>query len=131
MDGLKEDYIEYRIAKSKEVFEDAKLLALNSRWNSCINRLYYSSFYIISALLYKASIKADTHNGIKTQFFQHYVKSNLVDAEHGKLYVHLFQWRQKSDYADFIEFDEETVNPLIEKVEVFNKTVLEILRSIN
>jgi uncharacterized protein (UPF0332 family) len=44
MSGTKQDYIDYRILKSIELFEDAKLLALNQRWNSSVNRLYYSSF---------------------------------------------------------------------------------------
>jgi hypothetical protein len=33
MTGNKEDYINYRISKSFEVFEDATLLAKNGRWN--------------------------------------------------------------------------------------------------
>ncbi len=66
MTGTKEDYINYRIAKSKEIFSDAHLLADNRRWNSCISRLYYSSFYLASVLyvflfciLYKSEITSD------------------------------------------------------------------------
>jgi|GEM_PF-1799954 len=83
MSAAKEDYIAYRIAKSDEVFADEALLALNNRWNSCVNRLYYSSFYLVSALLYRSGIKADTHNGAKTQFFQHFVKTGAVPASKG------------------------------------------------
>ncbi len=50
MSGTKEDYIIYRIEKSNEVFEDAILLAKNERWNSCVNRLYYSIYYIASVM---------------------------------------------------------------------------------
>ena len=63
-----QDYIDYRVSKSKEIFEDAKLLANNQRWNSCVNRLYYSSFYLITALLFKYNIKSETHNVDKTKF---------------------------------------------------------------
>jgi uncharacterized protein (UPF0332 family) len=73
MKGTKEDYIDYRILKSTEIFEDAILLANNNRWNSCINRLYYSSYYLASALLFKNEIKAETHNGVKTQLFLNFV----------------------------------------------------------
>lgn len=69
MTGTKDDYINYRINKSIEIYEDAILLAANKRWNSCVNRLYYSSYYLVSALLYKNDIKAETHNGVKTHFF--------------------------------------------------------------
>ncbi len=123
MAGTKEDYINYRIAKSEEVFEDAKLLAREKRWNSCVNRLYYSSFYLVSALLFKYNIKADTHNGIRTQFFQEFVKKEIISKEFGKLYSNLFTWRQETDYADFIDFDENTVEPLITNINEFNEKV--------
>lgn len=109
MPGTKDDYIRYRVEKSKEIYNDAILLAQNGRWNSCVNRLYYSSYYLVSALLYKNGIKAETHNGTKTQFFLHFIKSNATSRDNGKLYSHLFDWRQESDYADFVEFDENTV----------------------
>jgi hypothetical protein len=46
MTGTKEDYIYYRIQKSNETREDAIILADKKRWNSRVNRLYYSSFYL-------------------------------------------------------------------------------------
>jgi hypothetical protein len=41
------EYLNYRIQRSFETFNDAKLLAENERWNSCINRLYYACFYAV------------------------------------------------------------------------------------
>lgn len=92
-----QDYINYRISKSQEAFDDARLLAANKRWNSSINRLYYSSFYLVSAILYKLDIKAETHNGVKTQFNLNFIKSGKLDLLFGKLYSNLFDWRQISD----------------------------------
>ena len=128
MQGTKQDYINYRISKSFEILEDAKLLADNLRWNSCVNRLYYSSFYLISALLYKKDIKSETHNGIKSQFNHHFIKSGILEIKYGKLYSNLFDWRQESDYADFIDFDSDTVLPLIAKVSELNELLLEIIK---
>jgi uncharacterized protein (UPF0332 family) len=125
----KEDYIRYRISKSDETYSDAILLANNKRWGSCINRLYYSTFYLVSALLYKNNIKAETHNGIKTQFFLNFIKTGKIDKESGKLYSHLFDWRQETDYADFIEFDEETVKPVIEDVKRLNEKIKNLIVS--
>jgi len=53
MKGSKEDLIKYRIKRAKETFEDAFLLANHGKWNSSINRLYYSAYYAIMALLLK------------------------------------------------------------------------------
>jgi len=129
MEGTKEDYINYRISKSSEIFEDAVLLAENGRWNSCINRLYYSSYYLASALLFKHDINAETHNGVKTQLFLNFVKDGIISKEHGKLYSHLFDWRQETDYADFIDFDEETVNPLLQEVMMLNEILKSMIKN--
>lgn len=126
--GSKEDYINYRVLKSFEIFEDAKLLAQNQRWNSCVNRLYYSSFYIISALLYQQNLRSDTHNGVKTQFNLHFIKPKIVSSEFGKLYSNLFGWRQETDYADFIDFDEETILPLLVQVFEMNTFLSELIK---
>ena len=125
----KEDYINYRKSKSEEVFMDAVLLADNNRWNSSVNRLYYSSYYLASALLYQNDIKADTHNGVKIQLFLNFVKTGKLSKNLGKLYSHLFDWRQETDYADFIEFDESIVKPLIKDVEELNNKLKELLNS--
>ena len=128
MSGTKQDYIDYRVLKSNELFEDVKLLASNNRWNSCVNRLYYSSFYLVSALLYKYDLKSETHNGAKTQFNLHFIKTGKLDIKFGKLYSNLFIWRQESDYADFVDFDGETVVPLIEQVMEMNNLLSEMIR---
>lgn len=80
-------------------------------------------------MLFKNDIKADTHNGAKTQLFLHFVKANLLSSEHGKLYSHLFAWRQESDYADFIDFEKETVLPIIEKVRLFRADLLVLIHN--
>lgn len=129
MNEIKKEYIDYRISKSKEIFEDAILLAKNERWNSCVNRLYYSSYYLASALLYENDIKAETHNGVKTQLFLNFVKKDKLSKESGKLYSHLFDWRQETDYADFIEFEKETVEPLLQEVALLNKNLIELIKS--
>ena len=127
MAGNKEDYINYRISKSHEVFDDAALLAKNGRWNSCINRLYYSSYYLAGALLFSNNIKAEIHNRVKTQLFKNYVKTGLLSIEHGKLYSHLFDWRQESDYADFVEFDQNIVEPLVRDVAELNSAMKKLI----
>ena len=43
--------ISYRLKRAKEVFEEAEQIAKMGHWNSSVNRLYYSCFYAVSALL--------------------------------------------------------------------------------
>jgi uncharacterized protein (UPF0332 family) len=127
MSGTKEDIIKYRIEKSLKTFNDAKSLAGLGSWNSCVKLLYYSSFYLLTALLLKNGIKAETHKGVKTQFFNHFIKTGILEYDFSSFYSNLFSWRQEEDYEDFIDFKEKTVLRLITDVEEFNKKILELL----
>jgi uncharacterized protein (UPF0332 family) len=101
----------------------AKLLAENSHWNSAINRLYYSCFYAISALLYKYDITANSHAGLKHLFTLHFIKTGIIEKELGRVFVELFDWRQKGDYGDFFDFDLEKTMPLFKPVETLIERV--------
>jgi uncharacterized protein len=131
MTGSQNDYILYRIDRSVELFQDAILLAENKRWRSCVNRLYYSSFHLINALLFQEGINAKSHDGLKTKFLQLYVKTNLIDIEFGKLYSRLIDWRQESDYSVYVDFGGDDVLPLIDKVEQFNTILTELIKTKN
>jgi uncharacterized protein (UPF0332 family) len=123
------DYIQYRTEKSDEFFKDAQLLADNGRWLSCVNRLYYSSFHLIDALLSLDGISAKTHEGLKTKFLQLYVKTEEIDKSLGKLYTQLLDWRHESDYSVFVEFGRNEVLPLIQRVRNLNEIILEKIKS--
>jgi uncharacterized protein len=53
------------------------------------------------------------------QFGLQFVKTNLIDKQFGKLYSKLFDYRQKGDYGDLYDFDENTIKPLLEPVKDF------------
>ena len=116
MNGSKNDLINYRLVRAKETFKDAQILAENGRWNSCINRLYYSAYYAVMALLLNSDLKPTTHTGAKSNFSEHFILSNLIPKEFGKMYSQLFTWRQKGDYDDLYDFDSEKVIPYFEPV---------------
>jgi len=109
----KKEYVDYRLNQAKETLEAAKSLARDKYWNSVINRLYYSCFYAITALLYQHDINAKSHSGIKQQFGLQFVKPGLIDKSVAEVYIDLFDYRQAGDYADFVDFDKEKTLPLI------------------
>ena len=117
MTGTTKDLINYRLERARETLEDAKLLAEKQRWNSAINRLYYAAYYAVIALLLKENVKSNTHNGAKTKFSEHFIKTGIYPTELGRIYSQLFTWRQKGDYADLFDFNEEKVTPYFEPVE--------------
>lgn len=116
MKGTKADLVNYRLIRAKETYEDAQILAENERWNSSINRLYYSAYYAVMALLLDSDLKPTTHTGAKSNFSEHFILTNRIPKEFGKMYSQLFTWRQKGDYDDMFDFDNEKVMPYFEPV---------------
>lgn len=114
-----EDYIKYRYHRSEESFEEAIILSENGRWNAVINRLYYACFYAVIALLIKNDIETQSHDGARTQFGLHFIKTGKIDKSYGKLFSKLFDYRQKGDYGDLYDYDENIARPLIGQVKEF------------
>lgn len=132
MSNSKKELIKYRLERAFETYDDALLLATNKKWNSAINRLYYAAFYAVSALILLENQSSFTHNGVKVSFSEHFIKPGILEVFYGKLYSQLFAWRQKGDYDDLFDFDQETVLPyldpvkkLIEKISVLIKVNLD------
>jgi len=49
----------------------------------------------------------------------HFIKTGIIDREYGKLFTKLYDFRQKGDYGDMYDYNEEIVLPLIDKVKDF------------
>ena len=129
MKSTQKDYTRYRIERAWKTFEDAKSLAELKSWNSSMNRLYYACFYAVLALFSKYQINSHTHSGAKTQLSLHFVKTGKLEKEFGMLYGDLFDLRQKGDYGDFFDFEEQHIKTMIPKVEEFLKKI-EILTNL-
>lgn len=127
MKASKEDLIKYRLLRARDTYEDAQILAHRKKWNSTINRLYYSAYYAVMALLLFSELKPATHNGAKSNFTEHFIKTERIPKEFGKIYSQLFTWRQKGDYDDLFDFEEEKVIPYFEPVKRLINLIDEIV----
>jgi uncharacterized protein (UPF0332 family) len=113
------DLVRYRIARAVEAIEESRVLAGTGHWNACVNRLYYASFYAVSALLSKHDLSVSKHSGVRSFFNQHFVKTGIISKELAMIYNSLFARRQESDYEVFIAFKEADVTPWIQETEQF------------
>jgi uncharacterized protein (UPF0332 family) len=110
------EYVKYRIESAHKTFDAAKVLAENGFWNSAVNRLYYSVFYAVNALLVMNEIQTKSHSATKSQFSLHFVKTGKFDKKYGRLLSELFDWRQKGDYENIFDYDNDSVQPLFKPV---------------
>jgi len=123
MKKSREDLVTYRLDRAWDTYDDAKILAEKNKWNSTINRLYYSAYYAVMALLIHSEINPTTHNGAKSNFTQHFIKTGVLPIEFGKIYSQLFTWRQKGDYDDLFDFNRDKVEPYFEPVKALIEAI--------
>jgi uncharacterized protein (UPF0332 family) len=96
------DLIKYRADRSVETLKEAKAMIDNGFWNASVNRIYYSCFYAVSALLLLKSVETGSHKGIRQMFGLHFVQKGIVSKEDGRFFSDLYDRRQTGDYDDFI-----------------------------
>lgn len=128
-DFTPEDYIKYRIDRANETIEEVRIHIDNRFWNTAINRMYYACFYAVSALLAKDKIDVLSHSGVRQKFGENFVKTGLIDRDLAKHFTELFEKRQKGDYNDFFDYDEETVLRLYPVSQRFIAEITNILNS--
>ena len=108
-----------RFEKAKETFAEIGDHVKLGYWRTAANRLYYASYYAVSALLIKNGITAHTHSGTINQFGLNFVTTNIFSKQEGRLLRNLFELRQEGDYDDWISINEEDIIPLIDPVKNF------------
>ena len=98
---------------------------------SVVNRLYYSHFYAISALLIFEKYTSSKHSGVLSFFNQNFIKTKIFDEESGKAANRLFEMRNRGDYREFVRFNENEINELINATDSFLKKVDKYLSTKN
>ena len=87
------DLIKYRLEKSKETLQDARVLFEKASLSSAVNRIYYAMFYAVSGLLLSNDLSSSKHSGVRSLFNKEFVNKGLFDKELGKFYSKIFEER--------------------------------------
>ena len=113
------DLVRHRLVRGRESLEEARLLLESGHLNGCVNRLYYACFYAVTALLLTRELSSSKHSGVRSLFDREWVNKGDVPVESGRFYRRLFNSRQRSDYDDLVEFQEEEVTGWLEQAKEF------------
>ncbi len=119
----RQEYVRYRLESAHTTYDAARVLAENGFWNSAVNRLYYSLYYAVNALLVLNSIQTKSHSSAKSKFSEYFVKTGKFDKKYGRLLSELYDWRQRGDYENIFEYNRESVLPLFEPVDEMIKLI--------
>jgi len=118
----------YRIKQAEESLEEAKfLLSGNKSPRSVINRIYYTMFYSVLALLIYEPYSSSKHSGVLSYFNRHFIKEGIFEKELGRDINEAFELRQQEDYREYTTLNVEQITPYIEKADRFIKAVKDYL----
>lgn len=107
--------VELEIEKAKKTFLEIDVLINAELWSTAANRLYYSVFHAVNALLLKDGHKVQTHQGTHIVFNMHYIKTGIFTPEAGRLYSQLQTMREESDYNCIYDVDPEELKSKLSK----------------
>jgi len=127
---MKDALIRYRRDKAKETLADARILLREGSPSSALNRIYYAMFYEVLALLYTKDLSSAKHSGVRALFNEHFVKAGAVPVVLGRRFSRMYDFRQKSDYGDFVKIQPEKVNDWLEQAAAFIDEMDKIIEGI-
>jgi uncharacterized protein (UPF0332 family) len=129
--GLSEEeksaLVTLKVERAKETIEEVPFLIEKGYFRTAANRLYYSCYFVVSALLLHKGFEAHTHKGIIALFSLHFVKTGLVSDMEGQLYRSLFELRQTGDYDDFQVINENMVQERLQPARNFITAIEKII----
>jgi len=129
--GLNEEerqiMVQREFEKAMAFYDQALRNAEIAIWDVVANRLYYSAFHAVSALLIRDQHKVGTHKGAVLMFGLHYVKTGTFSADEGRFYSQLQSIREKADYNCIWEVKEEEIAPMIPAAKIFLDKIKEHL----
>ena len=115
--------VRYEMEKARNTLCEVETLIENNLWNGAANRLYYAVFHAVSALLIHDGHQVSTHQGSHALFGLHYIKSEKLPAEFGRLYSQLQTMREESDYNCLYDV---TPEELTEKIDPAKRLIAAI-----
>jgi uncharacterized protein (UPF0332 family) len=121
------ELIKHRIIRASETLDEARLAIENNRLHLAANRIYYSTFYIVSALALRKGFKTSKHSQLLSWFNKEFVKKDLIDKNLGKFYLDAFEMRQEGDYDDFINFELKYIEGKLEQAKDFVERVMQLI----
>ncbi|RYF67840.1 MAG: HEPN domain-containing protein [Cytophagaceae bacterium] len=107
------------LKRAVNALEDASYLHRDRRVRASANRIYYATFYCLSALLLTERITTRKHEDAWTKFHELFVKTGRFSREAGQILERNFAARQSADYDMESELGKEEAIQLLNGAKTF------------
>jgi len=124
---MEKNVIKYRRKRAKETLQEAEIMLENNKLIAAVNRTYYAVFYEVIALLLSKGLSSSKHSGVRSLFNKEYIKTGIIAEEHGDFYNRVFGFRQRADYEDFVEFENQKVKSWLKSAKEFIDAVEKVM----
>ncbi|MBP3762556.1 MAG: HEPN domain-containing protein [Bacteroidales bacterium] len=119
----RETMVKLQMEKAWACMDECVDLVKLERWAGAASRMYYAVFHAVCSLLIRDGHKVKSHKGANVVFSQHYIHTQKLPSEYGKLFRDLETLREESDYNCFYDVTEEEV---IMRLEPAKKMIADI-----
>ena len=120
-DEQRRTIVELEMEKARDAYKATELLVDAKLWSNAANRLYYSLFHAVCALLIHDGHEVVTHKGTRIMLGQHYIKTGRLPLQYSQLYSQMETIRENGDYNHFYNVTpEEMIDRLIPAKEMID-----------
>ena len=123
----KEALITYWLEKAHESLKSAKSEYESGRLSFAMNRIYYASFYVLTALFRDRGRVFKKHKGLRSALHRDLVKNGIVEKHWGKFFDDVFESRQRGDYTPMVIFEPDQVEDFLRQSEDFIKNIARLI----
>lgn len=122
------EIVNYRRDKAFETLDDIQKLLKDNMLALAMNRVYYSGFYIVSALSLLDNKKFSKHKMLIGYFNKEYLKSAFVDRKLGRILNDSYERRNALDYHDFATVTKSEIKEYLMNMKGFVKEIDKIIQ---
>ena len=119
MAGCLKDLSLYRINRSKEELDNARVMLADGRYKLALNRSYYAIFHAMRAVNVLDEFDSSKHSGVIAHFNQYHVKIGDFPKETSKIIRNASEMREHADYEDFFIASKQEAEEQVASADIF------------
>lgn len=127
----KKEWADKELRRAKKALLAAKILLEKELFEDCVSRAYYAVFHAAKAALALSKIEVDSHDGVRSMFGSHLVKTGKIEKEFAKILTAEHEDREIGDYEIDIEIEEERARKRVNEAKEFIRRIKQYLQTLN